>query len=546
MSPSPPGQHGECTLSRTPAAARDETTTGDTTQNALPWNWSGNHVGTSRRRGFRNPLSHVRRRSAGIAVVIGALVALSSLLLGATSGAAASAAVQNGTVENVTVYRGSGLTGEDPEAVRDAIRSGTASPAERVVLGDTMIVRVESADLAETMQEATGSTTDRFFDALSGEATFLMEQTNPTPMKPPKVATFGTENVTVVRNGTTTFVAVNTTRLRFGYQDNPDAGRAEIFGDERFVVGFGFNATSVDDLGSEGGDEVVLYPFRSGFDDDRSYRTLPPEAVSVSVLTHVQPDTGVEVKLSLSGERRLNRTINSSDSTLDTVELDLADIEPGTDYELELVYDGTVVDRETGTIRGPVATLSNAALTEADGQTALAVTATLSHGGAIQVLNADGQAVGLALVDSGTTVRKTIPLSYENGTAIRVTNGSSYPVWARALRRWSADASLYESSNASVRVNTDVPIENLTARHSVPTNPSSTNTTQQTTTTLSTTTGPDTTSTTGSTTTAGSSPTTTPGDGDGATGTTVPGFRASTTLVALLGLLLLGWGRRVR
>jgi len=303
----------------------------------------------------------------GLAVIV--------LVVPASIPAPASAAATDGATR-VTVYRASDTGGSDTEtsdttfenagAVEAAIERGRIEPAERVILGDTLVAVVESERLTATMAAGSGSTTDRFFDALEGDATFRVVQTNPTPMVNRKAAWLGPENVTVYRDGTTTYALVRTGSLAFRYRRvlRP----AEIDGGERFAVEFGYDLGGGPDEDDPAGPVVEFFPVRSEFDPNApsdppppgsvDLAALPPGPAELPVRVFVPPEESLAVRVRLDEGRTIRAPVEPAEGGVGWVSRpDLRNVSPGTDYALELVHDGVVVDRYDGTVREPRATV---------------------------------------------------------------------------------------------------------------------------------------------------------------------------------------------
>lgn len=189
-------------------------------------------------------MRRLRSSSWSVPVALGVVVVAVSVAL--VAGPASASQADDGG--NVTAYRASNATFADAGAVESAIQNGTVEPADELVVGDTLVVAIESERLADAMAGGNGSTTVRFFDALDGEAEFRIVQTNPTPERNSKVAPTGPENATVYHDGARTYVLVRTGQVAFQYRTVDT--RAEIFGGERFAVQFGYDladASSVRD-----------------------------------------------------------------------------------------------------------------------------------------------------------------------------------------------------------------------------------------------------------------------------------------------------------
>jgi hypothetical protein len=320
---------------------------------------------------------------------------------------------------NVTVYRARNATFEGAGAVEAAIASGRLERAAELVVGDTLVVAIDSTRLAETMAADEGSTTERFLDALDGDAGFRLVQTNPTPNAERKVASVGPENVTAHRNGTTTYALVETDDLAFRYRSTNRSAR--IHGGERFVVRFGHDLAELPRGEDPAAPVVGFHPFRAEFDTNGYwYEPLPPERVRLRVNVEIEPDESLVARVSLDDDRTVSAPVGPDHAPgPDEVWLDLRSVEPGTEYDLELVHDGDVVDRYRGIVREPRAALSNATLTWYGGGTAVGVTASASHGGKVQVLDESCDVLGSTWIAPGGDRRVTVELWTGGGHRIQ-------------------------------------------------------------------------------------------------------------------------------
>lgn len=299
-------------------------------------------------------------RAGGLLAVL-ALCGVLALAIGPGSAAASD------DVENVTVYRAANTTLPTADAIQAAIANDTIEPADKLVVGDTLVVAIESERLADTMAAANGSTTERFFDALDGDTEFRIAQTDVDTHSPPKVAPIGRENVTVHRAGTTVYVLVETGELgiRYAHRDQHKFGPAHLFGGEHFAVQFGYH---LDDLPLEGSPRPIspstpqfeLYFVKSTFHllhypSWNGYEALPPAVIKLPVVVNIPPEETLVVRLSLDTNRTLTTPVlprieSELPAVLD-IPVDLRCVDPGTGYTLELVRDGTVVDRYKGAVR---------------------------------------------------------------------------------------------------------------------------------------------------------------------------------------------------
>lgn len=373
---------------------------------------------------------------------------------------------------SVVVYRARNRTFDTAGDVADAFENRTLDRAENVVVGDTLVVPLESAALARAMGARNGSATSRFFDVVDSDAAFRIVQTNPTPQRNPKVAVLGPENVTVHRAGTTAYVLVETQNLSFRYRGV--RREAEIHGGERFAVQFGTDRAELpapEDAPSAAVFET--YQFTSRFGTTKGWHEpLAPEWVSVPVAVEIPPEQSLAVRLTLGGDEVKKATVRPGESpTLERVWFDLRNVSSGTEYELELVRDGAVTDRHSGTLREPRAQVANATLTETtteqvvteDGErvteriadhVAVDVTVSLSHGGKVQVFDERCEQVGYAWVDPGDETDLTIPL-WDGGTPIRGLDESDVGVFVRAIRQKGDGEVRYRGESATASASFD-------------------------------------------------------------------------------------------
>lgn len=442
---------------------------------------------------------------------------------------------------NVTVYA-SGATFGDAAAVEAAIADGSLEPAAELVIGNTLVVAVDSPRLAETMAEGNGSTTARFLDALDGDAEFRIVQTNPSPNTNRKAASVGRENLTVHRNGTMTYALVETDELAFRYRSVDRSTR--VYGGERFAVELGHHLPDISRGGYEpAGPVVELHPFRAEFvTNGYWYEPLPPEWVELSVNVEVEPAKSLVARVTLWDGRTITRPVGpAEESGPNRVWTDLRDVEPGTAYALELVHDGEVVERYNGTVREPRATLSDATITEVEGGTAVDVTVSTSHGGKVQVLDESCDVVGTKWVEPGVDRRVTVELWNDDGERISRSVAED-GVLVRVARHRGASDALYRAPDPRATVGSDGGYCPASDRPSTPTTTPTPTVTSRVSPTAS----------TPSTTPPPATKGTDPADGTRTTddvsdrATTAPdgpGFAVPTALLVLVGLVL-AWTRR--
>lgn len=341
--------------------------------------------------------------------------------------------------ENVTLYRAENHTFDDADAVTAAIANGTVEDADELVAGDTLVVAVESERLADDLDSRNGTATERFFDALDGEADFRIVQTNPTPERRSKTATVGRDNATAYRDGTTTYVLVDAGNLSYRYDED---SQAELRGGERFAVTVGYG---LDDR-TTAGPEFELYTRKASFSGLADHEQLPPEIVNRSVDVSIEPVDSVVARITFDDNRTIIDTAEPVEwSGWPGVSLDLRDVEPGTEYTLELLHDGTVVDRRNGTVREPEATVSNVSVTQTDSVTVVSGTVELSHGGEVQILDEHGEELGTERIEPGVERRVRIrlhPPTHNNAEELHV----------RAAREDGAAEEYYQGPDTEVTI----------------------------------------------------------------------------------------------
>ena len=282
---------------------------------------------------------------------------------------------------------------ESAGGIESAIENGTATPAEAVLIGDSLIVAIDSERLAEEVDEANGSTTtERFFDVLDGDPELLIRQTNPFQKYGPKVFRPGPANTTVYRSGNTTYAVIDTSTVDVDRPDSNRSENAEIDRGDVYQIQFGTDLSMTREEGSEFRTIDVEAEF-----DDGVFDPLAPDIVNRTVRTYIEPDEELVVTLSLDGgETRSERVVVSGGDSgkrgVDShVEFDLREVDSGTEYTLRLVHDGTVVDRRNGTVSEPNATLTDARFVEIVGERHLTFTVRLSHGGTVVTETLDGE-----------------------------------------------------------------------------------------------------------------------------------------------------------
>ena len=221
---------------------------------------------------------------------------------------------------------------ESADEIKSAIENGTATPAEVVLIGDSLIVAIDSERLAEEVDEANGSTTtERFFDVLDGDPELLIRQTNPFQKYGSKVFRPGPANTTVYRSGNTTYSVIETGEIDVERPDYNRSADAEIDRGDVYQIQFGTDLSTTRKEGSE----FRTVNVEAEFNDLESvavYDPLAPGLVNRTVKTYIEPMEDAVVTLTLDGgETRSERIavpeLDSSNWVHGThVEFDLRDV----------------------------------------------------------------------------------------------------------------------------------------------------------------------------------------------------------------------------
>ncbi|QLD89722.1 PGF-CTERM sorting domain-containing protein [Natronomonas salina] len=323
---------------------------------------------------------------------------------------------------------------DDAADLEAAVADGSAAPAEKLVAGDGLGVVVESDRLASDLENRSGSTTERFFAALDGEADLRVVQADPASDRAAKRTRLGPENATVHRNGSTVYVLADTGGLTFERAGDDDGEPEPLRDDERYAFTFGYD---LDETAADG-PAVDLYTTPSEFNTGSTnwFAPLPPEEVRRSVTVNVEPEERHVARITLEDGREVTDAVGPVEwAEKPGVTLDLRDVEPGTDYTLELLHDGEVVDSYEGTVREPEATVTNVSVTVVNNWTAVNATANLSHGGEVRVVNEDGDRLGWSAV----------PPSAETHVSVRL-RGSAEELVVKPAREVGADERFYAGS----------------------------------------------------------------------------------------------------
>lgn len=350
---------------------------------------------------------------------------------------------------------------DDADDVTAAIDDGTATPADELVAGETLVVSIDSGRLADDLDARDGDATERFFAVAEGNATFEIVQANPSPERARKAIAVGPANATALRAGSTTYLLVDTGSVDF--ERPPDGDPAELRDGDEYQVRFGY-----DDPVS--GPRFELSRTAAEFYGlpGHQYAPLPPEWVNRSVSVHVEPDDRLFAQLTLEDGRTLEDDVGRVGwAGSPGVSLDLRDVEPGTGYTLELVHDGEVVERHEGTVREVAARLSdptveaNATTTEWGTASFVNVTATLSHGGHVEVLTDDGELLGRSYRDVDgdpiqPDVETRVSVDFRVNGSDDVATDPTEEIQVRAARERHTSEAFYQGPNTTLWLDYDL------------------------------------------------------------------------------------------
>jgi len=436
------------------------------------------------------------------------------LLLLAGGGALATgggdtAQVSANNTANVSLYYAETAEFPNVTALEAGIEGGTATGDTGMLFGETLVIAIESERLANDLEAGEGSTTGRFFDVLAADADIGLIQhpdTYGTHISPWRLALDPT-HTTVYRNGSTTYVA---TPLDPG-RDNGDEATYEVRSERTtdppaLAVGVAF---SYEVAFGPGEDEVLLLPpdehptvwvFDQPVqleDDPREYTTW--SVVGPEVVTGLARG-GISRRITARAEFANGSSVSTAfvppagAASLTEFTLDFRDVEPGSNYTLELQYDDTVVERRNGTVREISGSVSNPRIRAVDADSdvdendgddlqhgaaardrhndtvqdvvtgqppsvaqrsqdddrgyELIVNASLSHGGWVGVVDERGEEYGWRFVEPGHPANISIPLSD--------TLRDDQPAELRVLAvrfGGAEDPVLYDDPNATVRLN---------------------------------------------------------------------------------------------
>lgn len=376
------------------------------------------------------------------------LVACALLVLVAaiafTMAAPAAATTDKEDEPTVSLYRAPDTIGEDlqsAETVEATIADGTVEDRDRMVIGETLVIAINSERLTNDLAARNGTTTERFHAVLDDDGELLIRLANPHTHEVPKRFILNKENTRAYRANETTYVLIETGAVELAEVTDGSTVNDEIRNGAKFGVRFGYDAewsTSVEPV-------MRFHDTKADFSTLYEYSPLPTEIINRSVTVNIAPDDRVIARLELPGETLTERVQPDDGSTgYADISFDLRSVENGTPYTLTLRHDSQLVTRHDGEVRDPHATLQEPEVGTRNGKPVLNITATLSHGGSVQVKDKNGEHYGQARVEPSTTTNLSIELAEppRNETALVVF----------AKRERGARADVYPGETAIVGV----------------------------------------------------------------------------------------------
>lgn len=293
-----------------------------------------------------------------------------------------------GPIENVTVFDANGTEVGSATEIEAAIENGSIRRATTVLVNSTLVVRIQSPGLTSDLDDDS-SVTQQFFDVLDDDALHL-QQINNNYERNPKIARLGPRNTTVRRTDSTTYALIDTGALRLVRPGSQEPTDVDFHPDDTFEVVLGYNLENATANGyfSVTPTPASIHPFQR-------FELLPTAVVERDVDVYVRPADQVSVSLHLAtGQTRIKTLDPSRTGTTHPVRFDLRDVPDDTNYTIAVNYNGTVVDRVSGTIREARAVLEDVRINRTTAGFELRFDAVLSHGGHLLLQNEYGWRLG--------------------------------------------------------------------------------------------------------------------------------------------------------
>lgn len=340
-------------------------------------------------------------------------------------GVAGSAAAESEEA-NVTVYPAGDKTFENATDIENAVLEAGA-PAYH---GELLVIEIESERLADDLDERTGSTTDRFFAVEN--TTFELVQRGAGPMLAPIRSIPGLENSTVYRNGTTAYVVVDSGALEYRNfvktVDTIEDSRISNGINMTVVFGYGLEMARTSNPPDDA-PEFEFYTNRAWLTAPDRSLPLIPSVNELAVRMYTEPDDSVELRVLLDDGTTISDSVSGEGDL--AWSLDLRDVSLGTEYTLELLFDGDVINEYEGTVTAPEASLRNAKVVEATtDEMVVNVTAEVTHPSDV-----------LALTEDGETL--TIEKAYPGEQTVSLTVNSANPDYPTDKLQIRIEASVF-------------------------------------------------------------------------------------------------------
>lgn len=339
------------------------------------------------------------------------------LLIILVSTAAISAQPSNEKPGTLSVYQSGQQDFADGEAVQTAINERSVKPAETVIANNALVVEIESEQLINALESYNGSTTERFLTATTGNETaieFRIRQPAGTEGIE-RIAHLGIDNTTVYRTGQTAYVVVEPDAVTFELSHSSESTSVDPEG--MVYALFGYQGTYVST-------EFRIVPQAATFEHPSAAdEVVPPAVIHRPIRIFAPPEDSVRVRATFEDGKSIMVRPNWTPRfrTVD-LSLNLSEVAPGTEYTLELLHNGEIVDRRTGTVVKPEATLHEIQLID-DGTMMIRVA--LSHGGTLTVRDDGGQVIAEQNVSSGNETELLIPLPDDLRPPIHVSSAGN-------------------------------------------------------------------------------------------------------------------------
>lgn len=342
---------------------------------------------------------------------------IGSVLILLVSTAAISAQPSDEKPGTLSVYQSEQQDFADGEAIKTAINEGSVEPAETVIAKNTLVVEIESEQLIDALESYNGSTTERFVMATTGNESaieFRIRQPAGTEGIE-RIAHLGIDNTTVYRTGQTAYVVVEPDTVTFELSHSQESTSVDPEG--MVYALFGYEGTYVST-------EFRIVPRAATFEHPPAAdEIVPPAVIHRSIRIFAPPEDSVRVRATFEdGKSIMVRPDWTPRFETVDLSLNLSEVSSGTEYTLALLHDGEIVDRRTGTVVRPEATLHEIQLTD-DGT--MMVRVALSHGGTLTIRDDTGRVIAEQNVSSGNETELFVPLPDDLSPPIHVSSAGN-------------------------------------------------------------------------------------------------------------------------